>query len=101
MEFVNRFPDPDKENNRADVFLELFDSGTALLENRADASPPSIPQRFPDVSETLICRAVDEFVRLCKVYEQTEASGEHAAKESSRVEMAVLRISHATLCVAC
>jgi hypothetical protein len=101
MEFVNRFPDPDTESNRADIFLELFDSGSALLEDKSDASPPSIPQRFPDFSETLICRVIDEFVRLCKVYEHTKASGEQAAREASRVEMAVLRISHATLCVAC
>lgn len=102
MEFVNRFPDPDRlENNRADIFLELFATGSSLLEDRSDASPPSVPQRVPDVSETLVCRVIDEFVRLCKVYELMKASGAQAAEEASRVEMVVLRISHATLCVAC
>lgn len=102
MEFLKGFPILDRaDNNRADIFLELFDTGNALLEDRAEASPPSIPQRFADVSETLACRAIDEFVRLCKVYEHMKASGGQAEQEANRVEMAVLRISHATLCVAC
>lgn len=87
MELLEAFPEPDRqENTRADVFLELLKTGRSLLEDRPEASPPVMPQRFHDVSETLVFRVVDEFVRLCK------ASG---------TERVAFRISHATLCVAC
>lgn len=87
MELLEAFPDPDQQGNtRADVFLELLKTGCSLLEDRPEASPPVMPQRFHDVSETLVFRVVDEFVRLCK------ASG---------TERVAFRISHATLCVAC
>jgi len=89
IELLEAFPDPDRgDNTRADVFLELLSTGRSLLEDRPEASPPVMPQRFHDVSETLVCRVVDEFVRLCK------ATGAERVVTASR-------ISHATLCVAC
>lgn len=86
-ELVEALPDPDRgQNTRADVFLELLGTGRSLMEDRPEASPPVLPQRFHDVSETLVSRVIDEFVRLCK------ANG---------AERVAYRIAHATLCVAC
>merc|ERR1711972_1230787 len=45
-----------------------------------------MPQRFHDVSEVLVSRIIDEFVRLCKV---------------GNAERVAYRILHTTLCVAC
>jgi len=45
-----------------------------------------MPERFDDVSESLVCRCIDEFVKICKV---------HGA------DRAAYRITHATLCTAC
>jgi len=87
IELLEAFPDPDRnDNTRADIFLDLLGTGKSLLEDKPEASPPVMPQRFHDVSETLVSRVIDEFVRLCK------ASG---------AERVAYRISHATLCVAC
>ncbi|CAE8686649.1 unnamed protein product [Polarella glacialis] len=71
---------------RADVFMELLGTGRSLLEDRPEASPPSMPQRFSDVSQTLAIEAINEFARLCK------------AGDADRV---AYRILHTTLCVAC
>lgn len=73
-------------NPRHDIFLELLKTGKSLLEDSPGASPPVIPQRFHNVSEQLVCRAVDEFGRLCK------AGG---------AERTAYRALHATLCAAC
>mmetsp|Transcript_105962 Transcript_105962/g.203847 ORF Transcript_105962/g.203847 Transcript_105962/m.203847 type:complete len:791 (-) Transcript_105962:52-2424(-) len=87
IEYLQDFPDPNAQaNTRADIFLELLNTGRSLLEDRPDASPPVLPQRFHDVSESLVSRVVDEFHRLCK------ASG---------MERVAFRITHATLCIAC
>lgn len=86
-EILEEFKDMEREENtRADVFLALLNTGKSLLEDRPEASPPVVPQRFHDVSEALVCAVIDEFVRLCKV---------------SGNERVAYRISHATLCVAC
>eukprot|EP00927_Polykrikos_kofoidii_P040049 TRINITY_DN34301_c0_g1_i1.p1 TRINITY_DN34301_c0_g1~~TRINITY_DN34301_c0_g1_i1.p1 ORF type:complete len:755 (+),score=81.79 TRINITY_DN34301_c0_g1_i1:72-2336(+) len=74
------------DNPRSDIFLELLSTDRSLLEDQANASPPVIPQRLQDVSQTLINRTVDEFLRLCKAAQR---------------ERVAYRLLHATLCVAC
>eukprot|EP00931_Biecheleriopsis_adriatica_P047407 TRINITY_DN27330_c0_g1_i7.p1 TRINITY_DN27330_c0_g1~~TRINITY_DN27330_c0_g1_i7.p1 ORF type:complete len:594 (-),score=96.57 TRINITY_DN27330_c0_g1_i7:40-1821(-) len=84
---VQGFPDKlAAPGSRADVFQELLRTGSSLLEDRKDARPPMLPQRFPDVSETLVITTINEFAKLCK-----ECGADHTAN----------RILHTTLCVAC
>merc|ERR1712039_20537 len=73
-------------NSRADIFLELVRAGGALLENRSDAPPPVLPQRFQDTSEDVVIAAIDEFSRHCKL---------------CNADVAAYRILHTTLCMAC
>eukprot|EP00927_Polykrikos_kofoidii_P072724 TRINITY_DN68808_c0_g1_i1.p1 TRINITY_DN68808_c0_g1~~TRINITY_DN68808_c0_g1_i1.p1 ORF type:complete len:713 (+),score=99.41 TRINITY_DN68808_c0_g1_i1:169-2307(+) len=74
------------ETNRMQVFLNLMATGRSLLEDRHDVSPPVVPQRFPEVSETLAMRVIQAFVDL---------SG------SAGFERVAVRAAHATLCAAC
>lgn len=87
IELLESSPDPTANDNpRSDVFLELLGTGRSLLEDRADASSPVIPQRLQNVSQTLVIHVVDEFLRLCKAVQR---------------ERVAYRLLHATLCVAC
>mmetsp|Transcript_34478 Transcript_34478/g.62481 ORF Transcript_34478/g.62481 Transcript_34478/m.62481 type:complete len:731 (-) Transcript_34478:65-2257(-) len=87
IELLQGFPDKlAAKGSRADIFLELLATGRSLLEDRTEASPPTMPLRFPDVSQTLVCQTVNEFAKLCK------------AGDADRV---AYRILHTTLCIAC
>lgn len=87
IELLETIPEKSSNSNtRADIFLELLRTGSSLLEDRPEASPPTVPQRFRDVSESLCIRVVDEFTKLCKV---------------GGAERVAYRILHTTLSVAC
>lgn len=87
IELVDTLPDPTiAHNTRADVFMELLATRRSLLEQRPDASPPVMPQRFPDVSDSLVLLSIDEFTRLCQAGKSAEV---------------IPRILHATLGMAC
>eukprot|EP00933_Yihiella_yeosuensis_P028720 TRINITY_DN22556_c0_g1_i1.p1 TRINITY_DN22556_c0_g1~~TRINITY_DN22556_c0_g1_i1.p1 ORF type:complete len:740 (+),score=105.59 TRINITY_DN22556_c0_g1_i1:120-2339(+) len=86
IELCKGFPDKlAAPGNRADIFVELLQTGSSLLEDRAEASPPVLPQRFQEVSQTLANHCINEFARLCK------------ENDADRV---AYRILHTTLCVA-
>lgn len=87
IELVRGFPDElATPCTRADIFWELLRTGNSLLEDRPEASPPTMPQRFPDVSQTLVTQIISEFAQLCK------------AGDADRLAS---RILHTTLCIAC
>jgi len=87
IELLQGFPDKlAAKGTRADIFMELLATGRSLLEDRTEASPPTMPLRFSDVSQTLVCQTVNEFAKLCK------------AGDADRV---AYRILHTTLCIAC
>lgn len=74
------------ENTRAEVFLELLATGRSLLEDRPEATPPMMPQRFHYFAESLACYIIDEFARFCTI---------------GGADRVAYRILHTTLCVAC
>mmetsp|Transcript_35236 Transcript_35236/g.64391 ORF Transcript_35236/g.64391 Transcript_35236/m.64391 type:complete len:716 (-) Transcript_35236:100-2247(-) len=87
MPLLLELSDPTQESNdRGEAFLELLSAGAAFYsEDEPEEPPPSVPQRFADVSEVLILRAIDELIRLCRF-----ASREQEAA----------RVLHSSLCAA-
>eukprot|EP00913_Durusdinium_trenchii_P032979 g30874.t1 len=73
------FPDPPLLP-REEVFMQLLAWGAL------DEEMTTVPQRFPDVAESLVMMTLNEFVRLCKL-----------ADRGSVTE----RLLHSTLCMAC
>jgi hypothetical protein len=51
-------------NNRLDIFTEVLRSGRAFGEDAG--TPPVMPERFPDVSETLVMQTCAAFARVCR-----------------------------------
>jgi len=87
IELVQGFPDAlATPSSRADIFLFLLATEHSLLEDRPEVSPPTMPSRLPDFSQTLVTQVISEFAQLCE------------AGDADRV---AYRILHTTLCTAC
>lgn len=74
------------KNSRTEIFTEILATGKSLLEDQPDAPSVMLPQRFPDVSDTLTMKIVEQFAKLCK---------------GEKTEESCSRIISTTLCVAC
>ena len=72
------WPDPPGDATREELFLHLAEEGLQ--------PDTTVPQRFPDVAETLVMMTLNEFARLCK---------------TSEIQEVVEKLLHATLCMAC
>mmetsp|Transcript_20695 Transcript_20695/g.46859 ORF Transcript_20695/g.46859 Transcript_20695/m.46859 type:complete len:324 (+) Transcript_20695:2-973(+) len=79
------FPDRFAGGSRKQVVEELMAGPASAFAELEEDKPLLLPQRFPDVAQTLVNMAINEFVRLCTP----------SAAESVR------RILHSTLCLAC
>lgn len=62
VKLVEQLPGP-VTNNRLDIFTEILRSGRAFGEDAG--TPPVMPERFMDVSETLVMQTCAAFARVC------------------------------------
>jgi ankyrin repeat protein len=62
VKLVEQIPAP-VTNNRLDIFTEILRSGRAFGEDAG--TPPVMPERFSDVSETLVMQTCAAFARIC------------------------------------